>query len=233
MFFLFKLDFRTQKNSLSSRFLDPSSGLLHSLTSWCGGLTRWGFYFLSANKTISEQANRENSVSMAFYLINYSCTHPSKQEKFCFVRTRKGIFNFILFDLTKSHYFLRASKGVRASVKSAVNIYLNTAFSLMNASVQKIIIPYLIKILGKYQFWKLLHDLSSYCLNVPLAHLVEPGPLFGFSDLLHNHSRVHQAINPRTVISQSSWITRSWCEIRSGKAEDTRRGEIGTERVVL
>lgn len=106
---------------------------------------------------------------MAFYLMNYSCTHPSKQEKFCFVRTQKGIFNFILFDLTKSHYFLRASKGVRASVKSAVNIYLNTAFSLMNASVQKIIIPYLIKILGKYQFWKLLHDLSSYCLNVPLA----------------------------------------------------------------
>ncbi|KAM9532643.1 sodium/potassium/calcium exchanger 1 isoform 6-T7 [Guaruba guarouba] len=34
------LETQTPKNSLSSRFLDPSSGLLYSLTSWCGGLTR-------------------------------------------------------------------------------------------------------------------------------------------------------------------------------------------------
>lgn len=173
--FLFKLDSnRTPKNSLSSHFLDPSCGLLYSLTSWCGGLTRWGVYFLSANKTISEQVDeREGTVSLWHFIwwITAAVIHQNSRN-FVLLEPKRE-FQFHSFQFDKESFFFESFQGNLhiSERKSAVKIYLNAAFLLMNASVQNIIIPYLIKILGKYRFWfwKLLNDRNSHCLNVHLV----------------------------------------------------------------
>lgn len=121
--FVSKLDpNRTPKSSLSSHFLAPSSGLLCSLTSWCGGLTRWGVCFLCIwdHFRTSRWKEREQCHSGIFiWWITAAVIHQNSRNFVLLGPKREFSISFFLI-WQRLILFLRASKGICAPVKGKV-----------------------------------------------------------------------------------------------------------------